>query len=40
MEAEKRHPRYQEALDAETLAVMHGDYNFQGIGWFTEGEDK
>lgn len=32
-EAEKTHPRYQEAVDAENEAVMHGDLDFPGIGW-------
>jgi hypothetical protein len=32
-DAEKAHPRYQEAVDAEIEATMHGDFDFQGIGW-------
>lgn len=32
-EAEKKHPRYQEAREAEADAVRRGDYNFPGIGW-------
>ena len=29
---EKKHPRYQEAVDAEMEAIRCGNYNFQGIG--------
>jgi uncharacterized Zn finger protein (UPF0148 family) len=29
---EKRHPKYQEARDAEFKAVQRGNYNFPGIG--------
>lgn len=32
-EAEKKHPRYQYAREAEADAVRRGDYNFPGIGW-------
>jgi hypothetical protein len=30
--AEKKHPKYKEAHDAELTAVKSGDYNFPGIG--------
>jgi hypothetical protein len=30
---EEKHPRYQEARDAEAAAIRRGDYNFKGIGW-------
>lgn len=32
LEEEKKHPRYQEAKEAELEAVRRGDYNFPGIG--------
>ncbi len=31
--AEQKHPRYQEAIDAERKAIQRGDYNFKGIGY-------
>ena len=31
-EAERHHPRYEEAVKAEAEAVRNGDYNFPGIG--------
>ena len=31
-EAEKKHPMYDYALQAELEAMQHGDYNFPGIG--------
>lgn len=31
-DAERAHPDYQRAVDAEREAVMNGDYNFDGIG--------
>ena len=34
MDEERRHPRYNEAVDAEEKACHQGNYNFQGIGWF------
>ena len=35
-EAEKKHPRYREAVAAEERAVMCGNFNFQGVGWTDE----
>ena len=32
-EAEKKHPEYKRARDAELQAVKGGDYNFKGIGY-------
>ena len=32
-EQERKHPRYQEACEADREAVLRGDYNFKGIGW-------
>lgn len=32
-EAERKHPRYAEARDADVAAIRRGDYNFPGIGW-------
>ena len=32
-DAEKHHPRYREAREAEMRAVQQGDYNFPGIGY-------
>lgn len=32
-EAERQHPDYRKAADAEMEAVRHGDHNFPGIGW-------
>ena len=32
-DAEKQHPRYEEARAAESAACLQGDYNFPGIGW-------
>ena len=29
---EEKHPKYQEARDAEHREVMNGNYNFKGIG--------
>ena len=29
---EKKHPKYQEASDAEMRAVRSGNYNYRGIG--------
>lgn len=31
--AEKAHPQYKQAREAEHRALMSGDYNFPGIGW-------
>lgn len=31
-EKERNHPKYEEARDAERMAVHAGDYNFPGIG--------
>lgn len=30
--AERAHPDYQRAVDAEREAVANGDHNFEGIG--------
>ncbi len=30
--AERDHPRYQEAVDADVAACEAGNFNFQGIG--------
>ena len=32
LEKEKKHPKYQEARDAELAAVRRGETNFPGIG--------
>ena len=32
LEKEKKHPKYQEAYDAEEAAVRRGETNFPGIG--------
>ena len=32
-EAEKSHPDYRRAAEAERDAVSRGDRNFRGIGW-------
>lgn len=32
-EQEKKHPRYEEARNADREAIKRGDYNFKGIGW-------
>ena len=32
-EAEKKDPRYQEAVEAELQACRDGDFNFPGIGF-------
>ena len=32
LEKEKKHPKYQEARDAEEAAVRRGETNFPGIG--------
>ena len=31
-EAEKSHPRYREAVEADNAAIRRGDRNFKGIG--------
>lgn len=31
-EAEKKHPRYQEACDVELAAIKSGNMNYEGIG--------
>jgi hypothetical protein len=33
MVEEESHPDIQKAIDADTKACSHGDYNFEGIGW-------
>jgi hypothetical protein len=30
--AERNHPKYREAADAEMAAVRNGNYNFPGVG--------
>ena len=32
-EAEKYHPRYREAVEAELAEIRKGNYNFKGIGY-------
>ena len=32
-EAERRHPDYRKAADAELEAERRGDRNFPGVGW-------
>lgn len=32
LEREQKHPKYQEAYDAELKACQNGNYNFLGIG--------
>lgn len=32
-EAERAHPRYKEAVEAEAAACRRGNYNFPGIGY-------
>ena len=32
-EAEKSHPRYREAVEAELAEIRRGNYNFKGIGY-------
>ena len=32
-EAEKSHPRYREAVEAELAEIRRGKYNFKGIGY-------
>jgi hypothetical protein len=31
-EKEKMHPRYEQAVEADHIAVMSGNYDFPGIG--------
>ena len=31
--AEKCHPRYREAVEAELAEIRKGNYNFRGIGY-------
>ena len=33
LEAERQHPDYQKAVDAELAATRSGNHNFEGIGW-------
>ncbi len=37
-EAEKTHPDYQKAVDAEISAIRNGNLNFKGIGYKPEGD--
>jgi hypothetical protein len=32
-EAEKSHPHYREAVEAELAEIRKGNYNFKGIGY-------
>ena len=32
-EAEKNHPDYQKAVEAELAGIRKGNYNFKGIGY-------
>lgn len=31
--AEKKHPRYKDAVEADNAAIRQGNYNFKGIGY-------
>jgi hypothetical protein len=33
LDAERQHPDYQKAVDAELAALRSGNRNFEGIGW-------
>jgi hypothetical protein len=37
-EAEKRHPDYQKAVEAEIAAIRNGEMNFKGIGYNPNGD--
>ena len=37
-EAEKRHPDYQKAVEAEIAAIRNGNLNFKGIGYNPNGD--
>ena len=37
-EAEKHHPDYQKAVEAEIAAIRNGDRNFEGIGYNSTGD--
>ncbi len=37
-EAEKQHPDYQKAVEAEIAAIRNGNLNFQGIGYNSNGD--
>ena len=37
-EAEKQHPDYQKAVDAEIAAIRNGEMNFKGIGYNSTGD--
>ena len=37
-EAEKQHPDYQKAVEAEIAAIRNGDLNFEGIGYNSNGD--
>ena len=39
-EQERKHPRYQEACEADREAIKRGDYNFKGIGWTAPNSSK
>ena len=33
LKAERQHPDYKKAVDAELAALRSGNRNFEGIGW-------
>ena len=35
--AERHHPDYQKAVEAELAEIRKGNYNFMGIGYPTKG---
>ena len=36
-EAERKHPDYRKAVEAELAEIRKGNYNFMGIGYQTKG---
>ena len=36
-EAERKHPDYGKAVEAELAEIRKGNYNFKGIGYQTKG---
>ena len=36
-EAERQHPDYQKAVEADLAEIRKGNYNFKGIGYQTKG---
>ncbi len=39
-EEETKRPDYNKAVDADNNEIKKGNYNFEGIGYKTEGEGK